>query len=179
VVSSNADGGGGYDRETPLVCFHLWNRIEPTAESPVAGVFPEPMLLAVRHARDAEQVRRLLPGAPRSLVLVTSRSPLIGLVAADGAHTLILDPPSAAEVRSLLARRLGAARIGAEPQAVDEIIQARARLPLALAIVAARAATTPGLTWPLSPATYTTPDPAWTGSTPENPAPLRTVFSWS
>ena len=36
------------DRQAPLVCFHLWNRIEPTPESPVAGAFPQPMLLAVR-----------------------------------------------------------------------------------------------------------------------------------
>jgi hypothetical protein len=37
------------DKEAPLVCFHLWNRIEPAPESPVAGVFAEPMLLVVRH----------------------------------------------------------------------------------------------------------------------------------
>jgi DNA-binding SARP family transcriptional activator/Flp pilus assembly protein TadD len=101
------------------------------------------VLLVLDNARDAEQVRPLLPGAPGCLVVVTSRNQLSGLTAADGAHPLMLDLLDAAEARDLLARRLGARRVAAEPDAVDEIIARCARLPLALAIVAARAAAHP------------------------------------
>ena len=103
------------------------------------------MLVVLDNARDAEQVRPLLPGAPGCLVLVTSRNQLTGLVAADGAHPITLDLLTGDEARELLARRLGADRVAAEPDAVEQIITACARLPLALAIVAARAATHPDL----------------------------------
>jgi hypothetical protein len=64
-----------------------------------------------------------------------------GLVAAEGAHPLSLDLLTTDESRDMLIRRLGHARILAEAQAVEEIITRCARLPLALSIVAARAAT--------------------------------------
>jgi hypothetical protein len=53
------------------------------------------------------------------------------------------------EARQLLRGRLGAQRMAAEPVAVDEVITACARLPLALAlaIVASRAAVNPGVPW--------------------------------
>lgn len=102
------------------------------------------MLVLLDNARDAEQVRPLLPGAPGCAVLVTSRNQLAGLAAAEGAHLLILDLLSPAEARQLLAYRVGAERVAAEPEAVDEIIRYCARLPLALAIAAACAATNPG-----------------------------------
>ncbi|HZM78322.1 MAG TPA: tetratricopeptide repeat protein [Candidatus Limnocylindrales bacterium] len=101
------------------------------------------MLIVLDNARDSAQVRPMLPGTPGCLVVVTSRNQLPGLVAADGAHPLSLDLPTVAEARELLANRLGAKRTTAEPGAVDEIIEACARLPLALAIVAARAANRP------------------------------------
>ncbi|MGW4299673.1 AfsR/SARP family transcriptional regulator [Streptomyces sp. NPDC004376] len=102
------------------------------------------MLVLLDNARDTEQVRPLLPGSPGCLVIVTSRSRLAGLVAGEGAYPLTLDQLSAAESRDLLARRLGADRLAAEPEAVDEIVERCARLPLALAIVAAHAAEHPG-----------------------------------
>ncbi|MBP2324396.1 hypothetical protein JOF56_004781 [Kibdelosporangium banguiense] len=101
------------------------------------------VLVVLDNARDAEQVRSLLPGAPRCLVLVTSRDLLTGLVA-EGVHPLILDLFDETEARVLLASRIGAQRVAAEPEAVAEIIRLCARLPLALAVVAARAATHPG-----------------------------------
>ncbi|MBB5800373.1 DNA-binding SARP family transcriptional activator/tetratricopeptide (TPR) repeat protein [Saccharothrix ecbatanensis] len=100
------------------------------------------VLVVLDNARDAEHVRPLLPGSPDCLVLVTSRDQLSGLVA-DGARHLTVDLLEADEARRLLAGRLGAERIAAEPRAVDEIVALCARLPLALAVVAARAATHP------------------------------------
>ncbi|MFB9628242.1 BTAD domain-containing putative transcriptional regulator [Nonomuraea helvata] len=97
------------------------------------------MLILLDNALDSEQVRPLLPNAPGCLALVTSRAELTGLVAAEGARTLSLGLFSPAHSRALLTRRLGVDKVGAEPQAVDDIVSRCAGLPLALAIVAARA----------------------------------------
>jgi hypothetical protein len=70
---------------------------------------------------------------------------LHALVAAYQALPLTLMPLSQTDARSLLARRLGAARTAAEPEAVDRIIRLAGQLPLALANVAARAAYRPQL----------------------------------
>ncbi|MFJ9723288.1 AfsR/SARP family transcriptional regulator [Streptomyces sp. NPDC101209] len=106
------------------------------------------VLILLDNARDAEQVRPLLPGSPGCFVIVTSRNQLTGLVAGEGAHPLTLNQLTPAEAHEFLARRLGTARLEKEPGAVDEIIARCALLPLALAVVAARAATHPD--FPLS-----------------------------
>ncbi|MGW1563646.1 BTAD domain-containing putative transcriptional regulator [Streptomyces sp. NPDC002144] len=106
------------------------------------------MLILLDNARDSDQVQPLLPGSPGSLVIVTSRNELTGLVANAGAHPLTLNPMTYAEAHSFLSRRLGAERVEAEPEAAAELVDHSARLPLALAIIAARAATNP--TFPLS-----------------------------
>jgi DNA-binding SARP family transcriptional activator len=106
------------------------------------------LLIVVDNARDEQQVRPLMPGATGCLFVVTSRNELAGLVAADGAHPLTLERPSMTEARQMLAQRLSPQRIQDEPEAVDDIIASCARLPLALAVAAARAALTP--TFPLA-----------------------------
>jgi tetratricopeptide (TPR) repeat protein/transcriptional regulator with XRE-family HTH domain len=100
------------------------------------------MLVVLDNARDADQIRPLLPGAPGSLVLITSRNQLSGLATTEGAQLLALDLLSHSEARQLLAHRLGS-RVEEETGATDEIITACARLSLALAIVASRAASNP------------------------------------
>ncbi len=101
------------------------------------------MLIVLDNARNVAQVRPLLPGSPGSLVLVTSRNEMTGLVAAEGALPLTLDVLSDAEAHEMFARRLGRERVAAEPEAADEIIAACARLPLALGIAVGRAAVRP------------------------------------
>jgi len=103
------------------------------------------MLIVLDNARDEQQVRLLLPASAGTLVLVTSRSQLAGLAAADGARLLSLDVLAHGEAIELLAARIGPDRATAEPGAVSEIASLTAWLPLAIAIAAARAATRPGL----------------------------------
>jgi DNA-binding SARP family transcriptional activator/Tfp pilus assembly protein PilF len=102
------------------------------------------VLVVLDNARDTEQVRPLLPGSAGCLALVTSRNQLTGLIAAEGAYPLDLDLLTVTEAYDLLVRRLGARRVAAERQAAEEIVASCARLPLALAIAAARAAARPG-----------------------------------
>ncbi|MFE5820117.1 BTAD domain-containing putative transcriptional regulator, partial [Streptomyces sp. NPDC056479] len=97
------------------------------------------VLLVLDNARDARQVRPLLPASPGCMVIVTSRNRLSGLIATDGARPVHLNALTVAEAREFLARRLGAGRVAAEPAAVDEIIGHCAGLPLALSVAAARA----------------------------------------
>ncbi len=103
------------------------------------------MLVLLDNARDVDQVRPLLPASPGCLVIVTSRSQVTSLVAAEGAFPLTLDVLADAEAHELLTRRLGPERVTGDPGAADELIQLCARLPLALSIAAARTASQPGL----------------------------------
>jgi len=138
------------------------------------------VLIVLDNARDVEQVRPLLPGSPGCLVIATSRNPLAGLAMTEGAWLLTLKLPSVLTARETLERRLGEDRVAAEPEAVEEIIQLCGRLPLALAIVAARAAAHPDFTL----ASFAT-DLRRTRGRLDAFGPVgvaadaRTVFSWS
>jgi tetratricopeptide (TPR) repeat protein len=101
------------------------------------------LLILLDNARDADQVRPLLPASSTCLVVVTSRNRLSSLITHEGAHPLTLDLLSVAEAGELLAGHLGAERISDEPAAVKELIALCARLPLALSIVASRAVAHP------------------------------------
>ncbi len=101
------------------------------------------MLLLLDNCQDAVHARPLLPSCSTVAVVVTSRDELSGLIITDGASPLMLELLTLPEARVMLARRLGARRVIADQQAADEIITYCARLPLALAIAAARAAIHP------------------------------------
>jgi tetratricopeptide (TPR) repeat protein len=138
------------------------------------------MLVVLDNARDSAQVRPLLPGAPTCLVVVTSRHQLSGLVAADGAHLVDLDVLSVGEARDLLAQRLGTRRVAAEPGAVEEVIVRCARLPLALAVVAARAAARPRVAMQVLADELADARQRWEMLTGDDPhSDVRAVFSWS
>ncbi len=138
------------------------------------------VLLVLDNARDVEQVRPLLPGSPGCLVIATSRNPLAGLAMTEGARLLTLKLPSVATARQTLERRLGADRIAAEPEAAEQIIQLCGRLPLALAIVAARATAHPDFTLAsIATDLRRTQGRLDAFSTAGVTADARTVFSWS
>ncbi|MGH8794293.1 MAG: BTAD domain-containing putative transcriptional regulator, partial [Stackebrandtia sp.] len=82
------------------------------------------VLVVLDNARDAEQVRPLLPGSPGCLAVVTSRNRLFGLVASESARPVCLDVLARDEARRLLAGRVGADRVAAEPDAVEAIVDA-------------------------------------------------------
>ena len=138
------------------------------------------VLIVLDNARDAAQVRPLLPGAAGCLVLVTSRDQLTGLAAADGARLLTLDVLSEPEAREMLTLRVGQARAAAEPQAVTDLARLCARLPLALSIAAARAHARPGLTLAaLAAEVRETRARLHALGTGDAATDLRTVLSWS
>ncbi len=107
------------------------------------------MLVLLDNAADGDQVRLLLPGGTGCLVIVTSRVEPIGLAAAHGAAVIRVPPLSPLGSRRMLERRLGAARLSTDPAAVAEIVAYCGGLPLALAIVAARAQHSPALSLPM------------------------------
>ena len=98
------------------------------------------VLLLLDNARDAEQVRPLIPGTAHSAVVVTSRDALTGLIARDGAARVELDLLPEDEAENLL-RRLVGPRAEADPRSLGVLAAQCCRLPLALRVAAELAAT--------------------------------------
>jgi DNA-binding SARP family transcriptional activator/tetratricopeptide (TPR) repeat protein len=96
------------------------------------------VLIVLDDAKDAAQVRPLLPGSASCAVVVTTRNKTPLLVSTGFVDLEVLPEPEALE---LLSRIAGDARLGAEPEAATEIVRACAGLPLAVRICAARLAT--------------------------------------
>ncbi len=93
------------------------------------------ILLVLDDARDAAQVRPLLPGTASSAVIVTSRHRLADLA---GSRLIDLDVLDEPEARLLFTRIIGPERAEAEPAAVRDVLEACAGLPLAIRIAGAR-----------------------------------------
>jgi tetratricopeptide (TPR) repeat protein len=138
------------------------------------------VLVVLDNARDAEQVRPLLPGSPTCLVVITSRNRLGSLVAQEQARSITLDVLNEQESLAMLTLHIGAERVAAESSAISELIEYSAGLPLALAIVVARTATNPD--FPLRVLAnelrdeYNRLDAFDTGDLGKD---MRAVFSWS
>ena len=101
------------------------------------------MLIVLDNARDAAQVRSLLPGSASCAVLVTTRSRMADLASTRLVDLNVLDDD---EALTLFARVVGDERAAAEPEATAELLLACAGLPLAIRICAARLATRSGWT---------------------------------
>ncbi|MGW5723008.1 ATP-binding protein [Amycolatopsis sp. NPDC003865] len=101
------------------------------------------MLIVLDNAATSDQVAPLLPGSPSCTVLVTGRHRLASLIDRHDARHLPLDVLPPEEARGLLAARLGADRVAAEPEAVNELIGLCGGHPLALSITARTAGTRP------------------------------------
>lgn len=160
-----------------LTALHVERNAIPPDQEAQSGLFrsllaDKRVLVVLDNARDADQVRPLLPGTPECLALVTSRDQLSALVATEGAYPVPLDLLSEAESTALLAGHLGTERVTGDRGAVAEIVARCAALPLALTIVAARAASHPR--FPLAALAKELRDTE-TGQLDE----VRTAFFWS
>jgi len=101
------------------------------------------LLVLLDDARDAAQVRALLPGTADCSVLITSRGRMSVL---PGARCFDVDVLEEDEALELFAAIAGRDRVAAEPDAARAVLAACSRLPLAVRITASRLAARPGWT---------------------------------
>ncbi|MFC8709899.1 BTAD domain-containing putative transcriptional regulator [Streptomyces sp. NPDC057197] len=95
------------------------------------------VLVLLDNARDAAQIRPLLPGTEGCAALVTSRVRMVGLA---GAHLVDLDVMSPEEALQLFVRIVGEERVASEREAALDVVAACGFLPLAIRIAASRLA---------------------------------------
>ena len=139
------------------------------------------MLVVLDNAATAGQVRPLLPGDGRPLVIVTSRNRLSGLTARDGARRIslgLLDLDTAAD---LIRATTSDYRSDDEGQ-VAELARLCARLPLALRIAAERAAARPFMPLDELIAELRSESGLWQALSTDDGQDadaVRTVFAWS
>ncbi|MFF8972272.1 BTAD domain-containing putative transcriptional regulator [Streptomyces sp. NPDC014995] len=95
------------------------------------------VLLLLDNARDAAQIRPLLPGTAGCAALVTSRVRMVDLA---GAHLVDLDVMSPDEALALFTKIVGQERVAAEREAALDVVAACGFLPLAIRIAASRLA---------------------------------------
>jgi tetratricopeptide (TPR) repeat protein len=93
------------------------------------------VLVLLDDARDAAQVRYLLPGGAQSLALVTSRRLLSDLL---GASVLTLGGLAPGAALELLATTAGPGRVAADPEGARRLVELCGGLPLAVRIVGGR-----------------------------------------
>ncbi|MEU1047069.1 BTAD domain-containing putative transcriptional regulator [Streptomyces sp. NPDC005897] len=95
------------------------------------------VLVVLDNARNAAQVRPLLPGAGDCAVLITSRTRMVDL---EGAHLVDLDAMSSEEALRFFSAIVGKERMAAEREAALDVVAACGFLPLAIRIAASRLA---------------------------------------
>jgi tetratricopeptide (TPR) repeat protein/transcriptional regulator with XRE-family HTH domain len=139
---SAADALAGFLRTLGVPGTEIPDGLEDRARLYRSRLAGRRVLVLLDNARDAEQVRPLLPGDPACAAVVTSRDALAGLVAADGAQRLDLDVLPEADAVALLRSLIGA-RADEDPDAAVALAGLCARLPLALRIAAELAAARP------------------------------------
>ncbi|PRY45957.1 NB-ARC domain-containing protein [Umezawaea tangerina] len=95
------------------------------------------VLIMLDDVGQAAEVRPLIPGSAGSVVLVTSRNRLSGLVM-DGAVMVELHPLTPLDSSALVARMLPPEQVDSDPEALHELIRLCAGLPVALRVAGAR-----------------------------------------
>lgn len=103
------------------------------------------VLALLDNARDAAQVRPLLPGTEGCAALITSRARMVDL---ESAHLVDLDVMSPEEALVLFTRIVGEERVSSERDAAMDVVAACGFLPLAIRIAASRLASR--RTWTVS-----------------------------
>jgi DNA-binding SARP family transcriptional activator/tetratricopeptide (TPR) repeat protein len=138
------------------------------------------VLIVLDNARDYRQIEPLLPGARDCRVIITSRSQMPALSAFHQAETLQLDPFNDSEIVEFVRQRLAPHRGAEDTAAMVEIGRACGGIPLALAIVTARATANPDFPLGLLAREFAatrSPLSALNAGTAD--LDLSTVFSWS
>lgn len=126
--AAGADGADGADGKLP-------DTLDGRAAAWREWTARNRVLVVLDNARDAAQVRPLLPGSAGCLAIVTSRNRLSAL---DGAASLLLDALSAREAAALFTRIAGTARTSRDPEALELLVDACGRHPLATTLLAGR-----------------------------------------
>jgi tetratricopeptide (TPR) repeat protein len=92
-------------------------------------------LILLDNAATTDQVRPLLPGSAKCLVIVTSRHNLSGL---DSTQVIALDVMETRDATDAFRAIVGLDRVSADDPAVGELLEYCGYLPIAISIVAAR-----------------------------------------
>lgn len=103
------------------------------------------MLVVLDNATNASQVLPAIPDEPGCAAIVTSRRPIPG---PDGTVHTHVDMLGSGDAVALLAKIVGPRKVEAEPAEAARLAELCGHMPLAVRIVATRAATRPH--WPLS-----------------------------
>ncbi|MFJ5992870.1 tetratricopeptide repeat protein [Lentzea sp. NPDC092896] len=90
------------------------------------------VLVVLDNAADEEQVRHLLPGAPGSVAIITSRRSLTGLPAVTRLELAVF---TAAEAVAFLEHAVGHLSLGNDPKSLSRIAERCGYLPLALNLI--------------------------------------------
>lgn len=93
--------------------------------------------MLLEDAVSAAQVKVLLPASASSVVAVTSRQPLAGLLT-DGAVVVPIDPLDDDSAIDLLRRHVGVQRVESEARPAASLVGLCAGLPIALCVIAAQ-----------------------------------------
>ncbi len=187
----------GYDPGAPVTAAEVLDRFLRALGESAGSIPSEPedraalyrsrladkrMLILLDNAASVGQVRPLLPGTSRCLVIVTSRNRLSGLVVRNGARRVDLGVLTEDESAELL-RELTATYRAADDQAeLLELARLCARLPLALRIAAERAASRPLMSLADLISDLRDESSLWDALTAEDDEEadaVRTVFAWS
>ncbi|ALG13317.1 ATP-binding protein [Kibdelosporangium phytohabitans] len=140
----------------------------------------ERVLIVLDNAANYAQVQPILPSSPGSVVVVTSRQRLSGLVIEAGAMSVTLAPLEADEAVSLIKSSIGRRRATENHDVLARIASSCGYLPLALKLAAERIAWRPGYeVAELEQELAAEEDRLDLLAAEDEPRAVRAVFSWS